>query len=111
MTFCFALAAILAMWPALSNGQPFYFPDTTAYVRGADLAIAKVAGNRFGTDWAKDERRTVEIKSAVEPSDLTARTVQRPVRAGRSLIYGALLYLGALTGQMWLAIFIQSLIA
>ena len=111
MAFCFALATIFAMWPALTNGQPFFFPDTTAYVRGADLAIARVVGERFATDWAKDERRTVEIKSAVEPSDRKAKPVQRPVLAGRSLIYGALLYLGALTGRMWLAIFLQSVIA
>ena len=30
---------VALMWAPLLNGQPFFFPDTTAYVRAADLAV------------------------------------------------------------------------
>ncbi len=114
LAFWFALLFLLGIWPALTNGQPFFFADTTAYVRGADLAIAKALGSQFATDWAKDQRRAIEIQTSVTGSELSAaeqKPAQRVVFTGRSIIYGALLYLGALTGGMWFAIIVQALVA
>jgi hypothetical protein len=114
LAFWFTLLTLLGLWPALSNGQPFFFADTTAYIRGADLAISKALGNRFATDWAKDQRRAIEIQTSVTGSELSApeqKPAQRVVLAGRSIIYGALLYLGVLTGGMWFSIIVQSLLA
>jgi len=104
---------LLAIWPALTNGQPFFYADTTAYVRGADLAISKALGSRFATDWAKDQRRAIEIQTSAgsELSSPEQKPARRVVLAGRSIIYGALLYLGALTGGMWFSIIVQSLVA
>jgi len=114
VVFWFAVATFFGIWPALTNGQPFFYPDTTAYVRGADLAISRALGSRFATAWAKDQRRTMGIQTTAPPSEPPAaqpRTAQRVVLAGRSIIYGALLYLGAVTGGMWLSIIVQSFVA
>jgi hypothetical protein len=105
---------LVCIWPALTNGQPFFFPDTTAYVRGADLAIANVLGSRFATEWAKDERRTAGFQISVTGSQVAApdqKPARRVVLAGRSIVYGALLYLGAVTGGMWVPIVVQSAVA
>ena len=114
LAFLFAVVTLLGMWPALTNGQPFFYADTTAYVRGADLAISKALGTRFATEWAKDQRRAIEIQTSVAGSGLSAREQTPPRRVvlvGRSIIYGALLYLGALIGGMWFSIVAQSLVA
>jgi hypothetical protein len=115
LVFYFLVITFLGIWPALTNGQPFFYPDTTAYVRGADLAISKGLGDRFSTDWDKDPRRIIFPKSATPASDQTAaaerKSARRVVLAGRSIIYGALLYLGAVIGGMWFSIIMQSLSA
>lgn len=112
--FWFVLLTLLGIWPALSNGQPFFFADTTAYVRGADLAISKALGSRFATDWARDQRRMIEPQAAAPNPEQPAaeqKFSRRVVLAGRSIIYGALLYLGEVLGGMWFSVVIQSLIA
>ncbi len=112
--FWLAVLTLFSTWPALSNGQPFFFPDTTAYVRGADLAIAKALGSRFATEWAKDQRRTTGFQISVTGSQVATpdqTPARRVVLAGRSIVYGALLYLGAVTGGMWFPIVVQSAVA
>ncbi|MBW3654114.1 MAG: hypothetical protein KY433_11135 [Actinobacteria bacterium] len=39
-------------WPALINGQPFFHPDTQAYVHGPGEAVAKLFGRQNGDDWS-----------------------------------------------------------
>src|SRR5271157_5338698 len=108
----FVVVTILGIWPALTNRQPFFFADTTAYVRGADLAISKTLGSRFATDWAKDQRRIIEPQTTVPTSESPAdkqKSARRVVLAGRSIVYGALLYFGEVLGGMWFSIILQSL--
>jgi hypothetical protein len=110
----FAVLTFLGIWPALTNGQPFFYADTTAYVRGADLAISKVFGNWVSTDWAKDQSRAIEGQNTFSVTQGFAgeqRSVQRVVLAGRSIIYGSLLYAGEVLGGMWLSVLFQSIIA
>ena len=90
--------AALMMWPAFYNGQPFFFPDTTAYVRGADAAAQRLTG--VATVWTK---QAVDHPSVSSIADKT-------VLAGRSIYYGGLLYLGERVANEWLAVAFQALI-
>lgn len=110
----FALLTLLGIWPALSNSQPFFYPDTPAYIRGADLAISRILGNQFATDWASDPRRAIDPESPAVASELPSSTQaknRRVVLAGRSIIYGALLYLGHAFRGMWFSVVVQSFMA
>jgi hypothetical protein len=90
------VAVTLLLWPACYNHQPFFFPDTTAYVRGADAAVAKLTGVR--SVWTK----TTDSESADNA------LADKSVLAGRSVYYGALVYLGDRGGGEWLSIVIQA---
>ncbi len=103
-----ALLLVLALaliWPALYNGQPFFFPDTTAYLRGADTAIEKAT--RHKTPWSASG--SSDIVSANSASSAENSVKDKTVLSGRSPYYGALLYFGEVTGGFWLAILIQGL--
>jgi len=118
IVFWFVVVTLLGIWPALTNGQPFFFPDTPSYVRGADVAISKTLGSWFATDWARgwerDQRSIIMSQTSVsapEPPEAGQKSARRFASSSRSIIYGALLYFGEVLGGMWLSIIIQSLIA
>jgi len=117
VVFAFAALTVLGIWPALTNGMPFYYADTTTYVRGADLAISKALGRRFRTDWAKDQRRIIQPQISVPFAEVPGSSAAqrkaggRVVLAGRSIAYGTLLYFGEVLGGMWFSVIIQSLVA
>lgn len=99
----FLFGTLLFSWPALVNGGPFFFPDTSAYLRGADAAIVEMNGHR--SEWSDrlvaaaptegaevgDQADAGEEKSAgmAERSDLRPT---RPVLLNRSVYFGAVLY-------------------
>jgi hypothetical protein len=114
------LVAFVLLWPALYNGQPFFFPDTTAYLRGADAGIQKFThhptawsapaevehgndGDLHAQPGAIGGESLPSPKSPASVSSVTGKTVL----AGRSPYYGALLYLGELSGGFWLSIYVQ----
>ncbi len=94
--FALVAAAMLLLWPAFYNHQPFFFPDTTAYVRGADAAVVKLTG--MPSVWTP----------RVEADTGTGVVLDRAVLSGRSIYYGALVYLGDRAGGEWLTIAIQA---
>jgi hypothetical protein len=108
------LAGALALcWAAVVNGGPFLHPDSIGYVRGPDVAVMKLAGERFATPWAKFDPGAIDQRNAAAKAasgaPRTASYNDNEVMAGRSIYYGALAYLGAITGGFWLTVFIQGL--
>jgi hypothetical protein len=113
------IAALVSMWPAFYNGQPFFFGDTSAYVRGADAGIEKLTGIR--TAWsvaagasvnpaaAQPPVATAQTRSDIPPHTSVNSIQDKTVLSGRSVYYGALLYLGYLAGNFWLTVWLQSL--
>jgi hypothetical protein len=91
---------LIGIWPALYNGQPIFFPDTTAYIRGADAAIAKITGHQ--SIWSPPPVSAAgDIVSLSNPKD-------KFVIAGRSIYYGALVYAGDLLDRFWPTILMQA---
>lgn len=113
----FHLACVLALAaPALINGQPFYFPDTTAYTRAADSAVYVFSGHRISTEWTDRYRRSLDedttaakLRGHVSPNvnDLGVESIM----AGRSPYFGALLWLAFVLSRFWLFVFAQAAIA
>jgi len=108
------LLLIASAWVALVNGQPFFMADTSAYVREPDFAVVYFFGPKFATSWTQD--RTLQGRNHI--THQTAHRDDPPLNspfegsmlAGRSIYYGALLYLGHLTGYFWLSVFLQAAI-
>lgn len=113
----FHLACVLALaWPAFLNGQPFYFPDTTAYTRAADSAVYIFSGHRISTEWTDRYRRSLDpggkIADAgrhVSPNVNDIGT--ESVMAGRSPYFGVLLWLSYVLGRFWLFVLAQAAVA
>ena len=106
------LLLLALIWPALYNGQPFYFPDTTAYLRGADAGFQKLTG--VTTPWSLTEE-TTGAGSVAQTDDAAATPSvssikDKTVLSGRSVYYGALLYMGDRVGGFWLTIVVQALV-
>jgi hypothetical protein len=95
------------------NGQPFFFPDTTSYVRAADIAVNLASGGRIRTAWTEryastlpalaQTRRpashaTIAPKTARFGNDISSGSIM----SGRSPYFGAALYLGYVTSDFWL---------
>ena len=98
----FILSTLALSWPAIVNGSGFYFPDTTAYIRSADAAVAQVTGQT--SIWSDrldlfkpDQSSTIvaEGPSGVGGSDgagLVTPKTTHPVLLGRSIYYGLAIY-------------------
>ena len=89
--------------------------DTSAYVRGPDFAIVHFLGNRFATAWTQERTLSKgKASSDANPSDTIHVPLNSPyekaVLAGRSIYYGAFLYLGYVSSQFWLCVFAQAAI-
>ena len=109
------LLLVGSAWAALVNGQPFFMEDTSAYVRGPDFAIVHFLGNRFASAWTQE--RTLnkgKVSSHTNPSETKHVPLNSPydkaVLAGRSIYYGAFLYLGYVSSNFWLCVFAQAAI-
>lgn len=108
--FALSLVALILTWPALYNGGPIYFPDTGAYVRGADALSERLTGHR--TVWTRaDDVAALSMPSANSANTSPALAQDRkPVLAGRSVYYGVMLYLAAFAGGFGLIVIAQALL-
>lgn len=108
------VACICALaWPAFVNGQPFFFPDTTSYVRAADSAAYLFSGRRVSTEWTEHYRHALDpgAKLARPDHHVAARgndIATQSIMAGRSPYFGALLWLTFLFGSFWLFVLMQA---
>jgi hypothetical protein len=119
----FLFVALALLWPAILNNQPFFFHDTTVYVREADAGVLKLTHHSTPWTWPED-LAAITGKAADGPALSGAGSVDlapnhkvpprmnslkdKVVVAGRSPYYGALLYLGEITGGFWLSVFVQA---
>lgn len=111
------VTALLSLWPALLNGGPIWMPDTPSYLRAADAGYAKLTGT--STDWSaksqwlmREEGRSSAPVAAAPSVAPAAPTGEPPVTLkGRSVYYGALLYLADLAGSLWWVLVVQAILA
>ncbi len=118
------LGCVLAlMWPALVNRQPFYFPDTTSYVRAADISVYLASG--ISTAWTARYRgglaeRPVEVPGARaapaapngDPPAVNGNDVASgSIMSGRSPAFGVLLYVSYVLTDFWGFVAVQAVVA
>lgn len=114
----FFFLLLTSAWVALVNGQPLFNIDTTAYVRGVDFAVVYFLGPKFATSWTQE--RTLQGLEQEQPHNVRGEKrggeinlnspFDKTVMAGRSIYYGALLYLGYISSDFWLVVFAQAAI-
>ena len=113
--------ALALLWPAYVNGGPFWFPDTSTYIRGADAATVFVTGSP--SEWsdrltiAEPAAPATTAQGAGTAASTPAQAVQapplrptRPVLTGRSIYYGFLLYAPMRMLGPWGAVLLQALL-
>lgn len=99
---CLGSLGILALsWAGIVNGQPFFYPDTSAYVRSADMAFYKLAG--IASPWTEREASGASGKKNPELAP-----EKRVVLSGRSPYYGAVLFALDRTVGMWGVVALQA---
>src|SRR5271168_5314737 len=98
---------LLLTWPALYNRQPFFYPDTSTYIRGADAGIQHAFGQR--SIWSLPDPTLGGGTFSGAPHQKSLSSIaDKTVLQGRSPYYGALLYLGELGGNFWLTVVAQA---
>jgi hypothetical protein len=111
---------VALLFPAIWNRGPFYFIDTRTYMRSVDSALNKFTHTR--TEWtAEDSNPTstagtlssqTAVKSLHNIGEAHTRSLEdikkKGIMLGRSLYYGLLLYIGAITSGFWLTIVFQA---
>ncbi len=120
MTTLAMLAGMLLLcWPAFVNGGAFFFPDTSAYLRGADAILFELTGWR--SEWSDKLHLYDESIRHAAPEDAGqaqgASTgaaedseALHPVLLGRSIYYGMMIFpfvalFGSLGGALLQAAF------
>lgn len=108
------ISTLLLLWPSIFNGQPFFYSDTTTYIRGAAAGLERLFG--VTSAWSPVPADT-NVSSAgglmSEPSRVQSvangqRRMPDAILAGRSVYYGALAYAGYAAGGYWLTVLVQS---
>ncbi len=98
--------AVALLWPAFLNGGPFWFPDTSNYLRAADAGVVYLTGER--SEWS--DRLAPVAAATVGGAPATELSPQRPVLSGRSIYYGFLIYVPMRLLGAWGAVALQALL-
>ncbi|QJU59804.1 hypothetical protein HL653_20450 [Sphingomonas sp. AP4-R1] len=116
------ISILILMWPALINGQPFFFSDTSSYVRAGDIVGRMVGGRDIATVWTIPDASPPPA-SAHPSTNAVPTTAPEPkvargndpasgyIMAGRSPYFGLLLWLAWVTSHFWLFVVLQAAIA
>jgi hypothetical protein len=110
------LLLVATTWAAIVNGQPFFMADTSAYVRAPDFAVVYALGPRFASAWTQQRTLQAENQRPDSSGEQTSSTVplnapfDKAVLGGRSIYYGAMLYLGHISSYFWASILFQAAI-
>ncbi|MGN6059624.1 MAG: hypothetical protein ACTHOI_13700 [Sphingomicrobium sp.] len=124
------LAVTLALlWPAFVNGEPFYMPDTSSYLRGADAAAYHLTGRPSAWTGEYFKRYPSGLAPAATTPAPRAPSLDAPasspaagastspqskgppvVLTGRSVYYGLLLYASQWLGNFWSVAVFQALL-
>ena len=102
--------ALMLLWPAFVNSEPFYMPDTPSYLRGADGAVHELTG--VSSAWSDELQKRFAVDSAAPKSATAPHAIDEPavVLKGRSIYYGALLYTAQWLGNFWAVAAFQALL-
>lgn len=109
------------MWPALANGLPFFFSDTTSYVRAGDMVAGIASHGHVHTIWSRVTPDPAPATAPPPPIGPQAAPAPAPARgndvatgtimAGRSPYFGLVLWLTYVTSNFWLFVLAQALIS
>lgn len=109
------VCVLLLMWPALVNRGPFYFSDTSSYVRAGDVVARILVGERARTIWTRDgdspTHRVAAGTARGAPQPRGNEPDQGYVMSGRSPYFGLLLWLSWVASRFWLFILAQAVIS
>lgn|GEM_PF-1435512 len=104
-----AATGLLLLWPALLNGGPFFMSDTVSYIRGAASAFYRALDVKSA--WTGQYFRLFGDTVSRPAIGAPASAANVPVTlSGRSVYYGALLFLCDFAGSLWTAVAVQSLL-
>ena len=94
----FLVMPFLLSWPAWFNGQPFLFPDTTAYIKGAASAVNVVYKSDEAARWLQPAAAPAGGAGASAPAaapapdaaveQFSSTPERQGVISGRSVYYG-----------------------
>jgi hypothetical protein len=113
------VSILLLMWPALINGQPFFFSDTSSYVRAGEMAARMIGGPGLQTIWSPTDYGPPPAAAAppagsgpnAAPSTRGNDPASGYIMAGRSPYFGLVLWLGWVTSHFWLFVLFQAALA
>src|SRR3954451_17143715 len=103
--------ALMLLWPAFVNGEPFYMPDTSSYLRGADAVVYRLT--RQSSAWTAEylKRYSPTTEARVPEAVPALHSTEPPVvLAGRSIYYGLVLYCAQWLGNFWAVAALQALL-
>jgi hypothetical protein len=102
--------AIALMWPSFVNKGPFFFSDTTAYIRSADGLFYATTGAK--SSWTNEIIQKPTILQTKTHGTKANHESDRIVLSGRSAYYGVFVYITSALGRAFIftAIF-QALIS
>ncbi len=108
-----ALATVALAWPSFVNMGPFFIADTTAYLRGADAAVStalshdSIWSDKRALYTAREPAALDEGERSTQPGDIPAKV---PL-LGRSIYYGAFVYLPVVALGEHAGVIVQSALA